>query len=69
MDEKALHQFLIELGADNFFKNSAEVIAIFDTDGNGTLDEEEVQVISSIAMQLLIRFICPLSPLTVSGCC
>jgi hypothetical protein len=45
MDEKALHQFLIELGAEKFFKNSAEVIAIFDTDGNGTLDEEEVQVI------------------------
>jgi hypothetical protein len=69
MDERALQQFLIELGGDNFFNNAAEVIAIFDTDGNGTLDEDEVQVTGPIMMQLLICFARPLSPLTVAGCC
>jgi hypothetical protein len=69
MDERALQQFLIELGGENFFNNTAEVIAIFDTDGNGTLDEDEVQVTGPIMMQPLVCFARPLSPLTVAGCC
>jgi hypothetical protein len=48
MDEDAVRQHLIELGALDLFKNVAEVIAIFDTDGNGTLEQDEIQVSASM---------------------
>jgi hypothetical protein len=44
MNEEALRQYLIELGGLDLFQNVAEVIAIFDSDGNGTLDEKEIKV-------------------------
>ena len=43
-----MRQHLIELGALDLFKNVAEVIAIFDTDGNGTLEQDEIQVSASM---------------------
>ena len=46
MDEAALHQYLSALGGLELFKNVGEVISIFDTDGNGTLEEEEIKVTS-----------------------
>ena len=48
MDEEALRQYLNEIGGLELFKNVAEIITIFDTDGNGTLDEEEVKVKSQL---------------------
>jgi hypothetical protein len=46
MDEAALQQYLSALGGLELFKNVGEVISIFDTDGNGTLEEEEIKVTS-----------------------
>ena len=46
MNEEALRQYLIEHDALALFSNVAEVIAIFDADGSGTLDDEERKVLS-----------------------
>jgi hypothetical protein len=46
MDEAGLHRYLSALGGLELFKNVGEVISIFDTDGNGTLEEEEIKVTS-----------------------
>ena len=50
MDENAVRQHLIELGALDLFKNVAEVIAIFDQDGNGSLEQDEIQVIFTLCV-------------------
>ena len=50
MDESAVRQHLIELGALDLFKNVAEVIAIFDQDGNGSLEQDEIQVTCTLCV-------------------
>jgi hypothetical protein len=57
MNEEALRHYLIQHDALALFKNVAEVIAIFDSDGNGTLDDEEIKVIGpTMIMMMSIQF-------------
>jgi hypothetical protein len=44
MNEEALREYLIEIGGLHLFEDVAEVISTFDSDGNGTLDEMEIEV-------------------------
>jgi hypothetical protein len=53
MNEEALRRYLIEIDALHLFKNVSEVIAIFDADGSGTLDNEEIKVFDPMMMNLL----------------